>query len=410
METIPVLSDKHVLLGVTGSIAAFKAADLASKLTQAGALVDVVMTEAAERFVTPLTFQSLTGRRAYRAADFWGGEAHVVHVGLAETADVLAVAPCTADTMARLAQGRANDLLAVAVLAARCPVLLAPAMDGGMWQDRATQANAATLVERGMKIIGPEVGRMASGLRGVGRMTPPLTLLGHIRRQLAANGPLAGRRLVVSAGGTEEPIDPVRFVANHSSGKQGFAIVQAALDAGADVTVVAGPVALETPVGATRVDVTTALEMRDAVLAASANADALVMAAAVADFRPETAVDHKIKRGETETMTLTLAMNPDILLEVAAAREQHGHPTVVVGFAAESQNVLRNAQVKLSKKQLDFIVANDVTAPDSGFGTDTNQVTIIDADGLLEPLPLMSKRDVAEVVIKKIVALLQRRA
>jgi phosphopantothenoylcysteine decarboxylase/phosphopantothenate--cysteine ligase len=401
MEPISLLQSKRILLGVTGSIAAYKAADLASQLTQAGAEVDVILTEAATKFITPLTFQSLTGRTAYR--DLWGSDAHVIHVGLGERADLLVIAPATADVIARLAHGLANDLLTVTALAARCPVLVAPAMDGGMFAHPATQANLKTLAERGVTLLGPAEGRMASGLVGRGRMVEPEEILGHVRLALGRKGPLAGRRIVVTAGGTQEPIDPVRFISNRSSGKQGFAVAQVALDRGAQVTLVAGPTALGAPIGARRVDVTTAAEMAEAVLAV-ADADALIMAAAVADFRPAQAADQKIKKAAVPLVELETTV--DILSAVAERREATGKPTVVVGFAAESENLIENAREKVFRKRLSLIVANDISAKDAGFSVDTNRVTLIGSGGGVEPLPLMSKEQVAEVVLERVAGLL----
>ncbi|MBM2849253.1 MAG: phosphopantothenoylcysteine decarboxylase/phosphopantothenate/cysteine ligase [Anaerolineales bacterium] len=401
MEPISLLQSKRILLGVTGSIAAYKAADLASQLTQAGAEVDVILTEAATKFITPLTFQSLTGRTAY--SDLWGSDAHVIHVGLGERADLLVIAPATADVIARLAHGLANDLLTVTALAARCPVLVAPAMDGGMFAHPATQANLKTLAERGVTLLGPAEGRMASGLVGRGRMVEPEEILGHVRLALGRKGPLAGRRIVVTAGGTQEPIDPVRFISNRSSGKQGFAVAQVALDRGAQVTLVAGPTALSAPIGARRVDVTTAAEMAEAVLAV-ADADALIMAAAVADFRPAQVADQKIKKAAVPLVELETTV--DILSAVAERREATGKPTVVVGFAAESENLIENAREKVFRKKLSLIVANDISAKDAGFSVDTNRVTLIGSGGGVEPLPLMSKEQVAEVVLERVAGLL----
>src|SRR5512141_186641 len=290
-----VLTGKHIVLGITGSIAAYKAAELASQLTQMGVLVDVILTPAAEKFITPLTLQSVTGRRAYTEADLWGGEAHVLHVGLGHTADLLAIAPCTANTMAALAHGQANNLLTITALAARCPLLLAPAMDGGMLEHPATQANLELLLRRGAYIAGPAEGHLASGLLGKGRLIEPAELIGHIRLVLGRTGPLAGKRVVISAGGTQEPLDPVRVLTNKSSGKQGYALAQAALDAGADVTLISAPSALTAPVGAHVVPVQTAREMLDAVLKESSGSDVLVMAAAVADFRPKRSAADKMK-------------------------------------------------------------------------------------------------------------------
>ncbi len=402
---IPILEGKRILLGVTGSIAAFKAADLASKLTQAGAQVEVVLTEAAQRFVSALTFQSVTGRRAYGDADLWGVEAHVLHVGLAGEAELLVIAPATADTLAKLAHGRADTLLTLTALAATCPLLLVPAMDAGMYKHPATQANLETLHARGATLIGPAEGRMASGLVGPGRMVEPAEVLGHIRLALGRGGPLAGRSVVVTAGGTQEPLDPVRALTNHSSGKQGYALAQAALDRGAEVTLISAPTALPAPVGAQVVGVRTAAEMGKALQPAAEAADALLMAAAVADFRPAAASAQKHKRGRGAPK-LELEPTEDLLSQVMQARERTGRPTVVVGFAAESEDLVENARAKLQAKGLSLIVANDITAPQAGFAADTNQVTLLDPTGGVEPLPLISKAEVAEVVVERVVQLL----
>lgn len=395
------LSRRHIILGVTGSIACYKAADLASKLTQLGAQVDTILTRAATEFVTPMTFQSVTGRRAYTDADLWGQESHVLHVGLGHAAELLVVAPATANTLAKLAHGQADDLLSVTALAAQCPLLIAPAMDVGMYAHPATQANVATLRERGATFVGPEEGRMASGLTGLGRMSEPATILGHIRYVLTRRGPLAGRRVVVTAGGTREPVDPVRFLSNRSSGKQGYAVAQAALDAGAEVTLITTVEGLPLPIGAKRILVETAQEMADTVLAAAATTDILVMAAAVADFRPAQTTDHKIKK-ESGAPTLELVANPDILLAVAEQRRTLGMPIVVVGFAAETENLQTYARAKLERKGLSFIVANDVSAKDAGFAVDTNRVILLGADGWTETLPLLHKAEVAEKVVQRI--------
>ncbi len=413
-EPITVLHHRRIVLGVTGSIAVYKAVDLASKLTQAGALVDVIMTEAARRFVAPITFESVTGRPVYTT--MWATAegalpTHIAHVGLGEGADLLVIAPITAHTIARLAHGLADDLLAVTALAARCPVLIAPAMDGGMYAHPATQANLTTLRARGVTIIEPEEGRFASGLIGKGRLPETPTLIGHIRRALGRSGPLAGRRVVVTAGGTREPLDPVRVLTNRSSGKQGYALAQAALDAGADVTLISTVSELPVPVGATLVPVETAAQMRDAVLQHISGADALLMAAAVADYRPAEVAAHKLKKSgaDAETRTLTLVRTPDILSEVNEQRPRSGWPRVVVGFAAESGDLLHNAQEKLQRKGLDLIVANDITAPDAGFAVDTNRVTLLDMQGNIEPLELTSKARVAEHVIARVARLLETR-
>jgi phosphopantothenoylcysteine decarboxylase/phosphopantothenate--cysteine ligase len=397
--------NKPIILGVTGSIAAYKAVDLASKLTQAGAQVDVILTQAAQQFVTPLTFQSVTGRKAFTDADLWGGQAHVVHVGLGHSADLFVIAPCSANTLAKLAHGIADNLLTIAALAADCTLLIAPAMDVGMFSHPATQANVETLRQRSDVIVGPAEGRMASGLVGVGRMVEPGDILGRIRWVLGRGGLLAGRKVVATAAGTQEPIDPVRAITNRSSGKQGLALAQAALDLGAEVTLVAGPTHLPSPVGARRIDVRTAQEMLETVRAEVAQADVLLMAAAVADFRPAAPADQKIKK-EGGIPEITLEATPDILGAVAHLKSQTGFPRVTVGFAAESQSLIDNARAKLYSKNLDLIVANDILAPDAGFAVDTNRVTLLDAGGGVETLPLLSKAEVAAKVLERVVRLL----
>jgi phosphopantothenoylcysteine decarboxylase/phosphopantothenate--cysteine ligase len=401
-----ILKDKNLLLGVTGSIAAYKAADLASKLAQEGAHVDVILTRSALQFITPLTFQSVTGRRAYTDEDLWGREGHVRHIGLGKAADLLAIAPLSANTMAKLAHGIADNLLTVTALAASCPLLLAPAMDGGMFAHPATQANLETLQTRGAIVVGPAEGHLASGLAGIGRMVEPQELLGQIRLALAKGGPLHGMQVVVTAGGTEEPIDPVRAITNRSSGKQGFAIARAALERGAQVTLIAGPTSLPTPTGAQRVDVRTAGEMLAAVLEAVSQAELLVMAAAVSDFRPVKPAGEKIKR-EKGIPQIELERTPDILATVAARRSGSDYPRLVVGFAAESQDLRQNALAKLQAKKLDLIVANDISASDAGFAVDTNRVTLLDAGGGEEVLPLLSKSEVADWLLERIVGMLE---
>ncbi len=401
---ILLLRGRRILLGVTGSIAAFKAADLASKLTQAGADVDCLLTASAERFVGALTFQALTGRRPYVDADLWSDEGHILHVGLAQTAELLVIAPVTADTIAKLVHGRADTLLTITALAATCPMIVAPAMDAGMFEHAATQANLATLRERGVTIVGPVEGRMASGLIGLGRMAEPTDIIGSIRLVLGRGGPLAGRKVVVTAGGTQEPLDPVRVLANRSSGKQGFALAQAALDRGAEVTLISAPSHEIAPSGAVRVEVQTAEEMSRAVLEAVEDSHVLIMAAAVADFRPQTMSESKIKRAAGVPEVL-LEPTDDILAQVSEHR-----PLVVVGFAAESDDLIENATNKLKAKDLDLVVANDITADDAGFTTDTNRVTLIAVDGGSEELPLMAKSEVAEVVLERIEKLLEEKA
>jgi phosphopantothenoylcysteine decarboxylase/phosphopantothenate--cysteine ligase len=403
-ENMSILTNIRIVLGITGSIAAYKAADLASKLTQTGALVDAIITPAGEKFISPLTIQSVTGRKAYLDADLWGGDAHILHVGLGQSANLLVVAPCTANTLAKLAHGIADNLLTITALAARCPLLVAPAMDVGIFTHPASQENIRLLTEHGTYIAGPGEGRMASGLVGMGRFLEPSELLGHIRLLLGRNGPLFGKKIVVTAGGTQEPLDPVRVLTNRSSGKQGYALAQAAIDAGASVVLVTAPTALTPPVGAKVIAVNTAQQMLDAVLSESDGAEALLMAAAVADFRPKVIAENKLKKHEGIPQ-VDLEAAPDVLQAVADLGPKK--PQVVVGFAAESRNMLMNALSKLKSKQLDMIAANDISVPDSGFGVDTNRITLLFPDGSQEPLPLMSKTEAAETIIARMAVLLE---
>jgi phosphopantothenoylcysteine decarboxylase / phosphopantothenate---cysteine ligase len=389
---------KHIVLGVTGSIAAYKAADIASKLTQQGALVDVILTESACQFISPLSFQSVTGRKAYVDSDLWGGEGHVTHIGLGHNADLMVIAPISANTMAKLAQGIGDNLLSVTALAAKCPLMIAPAMDAGMYDHTATQANVTILKNRGAVFIGPEEGHLASGMVGLGRMSEPATIISAIRCELGKSGQLQGKKIVVSAGPTREALDPVRFLSNHSSGRQGYAVAQAALDLGASVSLISGPTGLTAPYGVDIIPVTTAAEMTDAVLKESKDAFALIMAAAVADFRPAQKASNKIKKGDN-SLTLKLESTIDILKAVAVQKAETGFPQKTIGFAAESQHLLENAQSKLEGKKLDLIIANDITAPGAGFVGTTNQVTLLFADGRQESLPMQEKSTVAEAII-----------
>jgi phosphopantothenoylcysteine decarboxylase/phosphopantothenate--cysteine ligase len=405
-QHMSIFSDTHIVLGVTGSIAAYKAVDLASKLTQADAQVDVILTNAAENFVTPLTFQSVTGRRAYTDKDLWGNEAHVLHVGLAHHADLLVIAPCTANTLAKLAHGQADTLLTVTALASTAPLLIAPAMDGGMFDHPATQENLDTLRKRDAYIIEPAEGHLASGLTGIGRLPETSELIGHIRLILGRRGLLADKKVLITAGGTQEPLDPVRVITNHSSGKQGYALAQAALDAGAKVTLVTTPTGLTPPVGTMVVHVQTAKQMLDAVLKEFSESDALIMAAAVADFRPKNIAENKIKK-EGGIPQIELEATEDILKAVAGLRSEVKRKQVVVGFAAESQNLLENASNKLQSKKLDLIAANDISAADAGFSVETNRITLLFANGQKELLSLMSKTEAAEIIVERVAALLE---
>ena len=394
------LENKSVVLGVSGSIACHKAVDLASKLTQAGALVDVVMTRGATNFVTPLIFRSITHRHV--AAEIFDpqSEISIDHVAIAERADVMVVAPATAHTIAKIAWGLADDALTTTALAIRAPIIVCPAMDGHMYENPATQENLEKLRSRGYTIAGPAEGHLASGLTGTGRLLETPEILGHIRQVLGRDGDLAGRKIVVSAGGTEEAIDPVRFISNRSSGKMGYAIAEAARDRGAATVIVVAPNCLAGPVGVRIVPVVTALEMRDAIDREVEDADVLIMAAAVADWRPVSQADQKLKKGSTERWALELTRTPDILAEV------RGEDLIKVGFAAESEELEPNARAKLMGKGLHLIAANDITPEDSGFASDTNEVVLLDRDGGIEELELMSKYEVGHRILDRVAAMM----
>ncbi len=395
------LTDRQIVLGVSGSIAAYKAADLASKLTQAGARLDVVLTPAAVEFVTPLTFQSVSGRRAYADMFDTSSGAAELHIELARRAEAMVIAPASATTIARVALGLAEEMVSLTALATRAPIILCPAMDPQMFEHEATQGHLETLRRRGVHVVGPAVGRLASGHTGPGRMSDVGTIVGALRYVLGRDGDLSGTKVAVSAGGTQEPIDPVRYVGNYSSGKMGYALAEAARDRGADVVLISGPVALSQPYAVRLLAVRRAAEMRDAVLAECADADVVVMAAAVADYQPAEAVGQKIKR-RREGLSLSLVRTPDILADVG---RREG--LVKVGFAAESEDLLANARRKLEEKGLDLIVANDVTAEGCGFGSDTNKVTLLDAEGE-EELHLMDKYEVASRVLDRIAVLVRK--
>ena len=400
-----IFNAKTILLGITGSIAAYKGVELASRLAQAGALVDVILTPAAEKFVTPLTFQSVTGRKAYTDADLWGGEGHVAHIGLGRGGELLIIAPASANTIARLANGIADNLLCVTALAAHCPLIIVPAMDAGMFSHPATQKNVETLIERGALIIGPVSGHLASGLVGVGRMEDTPIIMGAARWMLGREGNLAGRTVIVTAGGTREDIDSVRTITNYSSGKQGFAVAQAAIDQGADVVLIT-TASLPEPFGCRVVRVASASDMLQAVQAEVKDADGLIMAAAVADFKPVQAARGKIKK-DAGFASITLEPTVDILKEVSHQRDGLKRLKFVIGFAAESEDLLENARIKLNQKKLDMIVANDISAADAGFEADTNRVILIHKDGSAESMPLMTKVEVAEIIITRAANLIE---
>jgi phosphopantothenoylcysteine decarboxylase/phosphopantothenate--cysteine ligase len=382
-----MIKDKNIVLGITGSIAAYKAADLASKLTQAEAAVYAVVTESAQRFISPLTLRSLTGHPV--AVSMWelASEFSIEHVSLAETADIIVIAPATANIIAKLAGGIADDLLSCTVLASKSPVLIAPAMNSNMYENHITQENITKLKERGFIFVEPGFGHLACGTQGKGRVADVNQIIGVIRQVLGREGDLAEKTVVVTAGGTREAIDPVRFIGNRSSGKMGYALAEAARDRGAEVKLIS-TINLPEPSGVEVIYVETAAQMKDAVVKSVSGADVLVMAAAVADYCPREVAKSKIKKSSA-TLNVELVRTPDILSEVDGN-------FIRVGFAAESENTVANARKKLADKSLDLVVANDVTQQGSGFGTDTNKVTLISRDGDIQELPLMSKREVAD--------------
>lgn len=388
-----------MVLGVTGSIAAYKAVILASTLTQAGALVDVIMTREAQELIRPLSFQAITHRPVATEMFQMLAETDIGHVSLGKSADVILIAPCTAHTLARLAHGLADDMLTTTYLASTAPVVIAPAMDSGMYEHPAVQANVETLKARGCVFVEPTEGYLASGLRGSGRLAEPTDILGVVRTTLGRDGDMTGWRVLVTAGGTEEPIDPVRFISNRSSGKMGYALAEAARDRGASVVLISAPTTLPVPIGVKLIPVMSAAEMAAAVTSSYATSDALIMAAAVADYRPVTAAEHKIKKSAS-TLTVELERTVDIL----GTTTQLEPGPVRVGFAAETQHLVEYAREKLVSKRLDLIAANDVSEPESGFGTDTNRITLVSASGDVNQLPLLSKRDGADAILDAVLA------
>jgi phosphopantothenoylcysteine decarboxylase/phosphopantothenate--cysteine ligase len=397
-------ADKTILLGVTGSIAAYKAAEIASRLTQLGARVRAVMTRSATRFLAPLTLRSLTGHPVLEDMFADPGEWRVEHVGLAEEADLVLLAPASANAIAKLAAGLADELLYCLLLATRAPVLVAPAMDEGMYLHPATQANLERLERLGYQLIPPESGWLASGKTGKGRLASLETILEAVRSALGRSKRLAGKSLLITAGPTREPIDPVRFISNPSSGRMGYALAAAARDRGARVVLVSGPSQLAPPGGVELVPVTTTREMREAVLARLEESDCLIAAAAPCDFGPEEVAPEKIKKAGKERLSLELTRRPDILEE--AARASGGR--VLVGFAAETGNLIANARAKLKAKRLDLIVANDVSRADSGFAAETNLAALLFAGGRKRELPRLTKRALAEVILEEVEKLLER--
>ncbi len=395
-----VLRGKNIVLGVTGGIAAYKGVEIASLLVHAGANVNVVMTEAATKFVAPLSFQAITRRPTLTNMFELDSQSHIQHISLAQSADLLVIAPATANIIAKLAAGLADDLLCCTVLASKSPIILAPAMNTNMYENPITQSNLAKLEARDFVIVSPGTGTLASGKEGVGRLAAPSDIVATVCQVLGRAGDLVGKHIVITAGGTQEPIDPVRCLTNRSSGKMGYALAEAARDRGAEVTLITAPTSIPRPVNVRIIDVGTAHEMQEAVANATSRTDALIMAAAVADYRPKRTAKDKIKK-EVAKLTLELERTPDIL---SGAQGEF----VKVGFAAESTNLIGNAGHKLHQKGLDFIVANDITDSDSGFGVDNIRVTTIDRAGTIDSLPLLPKREVADRILDKVAKLIGR--
>jgi phosphopantothenoylcysteine decarboxylase/phosphopantothenate--cysteine ligase len=387
------LANKQILLGVTGGIAAYKGAELIRRLQDCGASVRVVMTRAAQEFITPLTLQALSGNPVHTDLLDPAAEAAMGHIELARWADLILVAPASADFMARLAQGKGDDLLTTLCLATAAPIAIAPAMNQGMWRNAATRDNLNLLLQRGVKVFGPAEGSQACGDVGPGRMLEP-GQLAEAAQTLFETGALSGRRVVITAGPTREAIDPVRYISNYSSGKMGYALAEAAMEAGARVVLISGPTQLPAPARVTLVSVTSAREMYDASLAQARQCDLFIAAAAVADYRPEQIAGQKLKKTGSDTMTLTLVKNPDIVASVAALPDR----PFTVGFAAESEQVLGHAREKRLRKNLDVIIANDISEAGIGFDSDDNAVTLVDARGE-QTLSRRSKRQLARELI-----------
>ena len=395
------LTGREIVLGVTGGIAAYKSAEVVSRLRHLGANVHVIMTKNATEFVSPLTFQTLSANQVvtdtFQAPEYW----NVEHVALAKRAEIFVIAPATANIMAKMACGIADDMLSTTVLATKAPVLLAPAMNTGMWTAAATQANLKTLQERGIEFIGPESGILACGDEGAGRMSEPEAIVAAICNKLNAVSDLGGMKVLVTAGATRERLDPVRYMTNDSSGKMGFAIAEAARARGAEVTAVYGNVTAPVPAGIRRIQIESAQELYDVMMREVPEQDIVIQAAAVCDYRFEKTAKSKIKKAEGEGLVLTLIENPDVAKAVGGIKKKG---QTLVGFAAETDNVKKNAAEKLKKKNLDMIVANDVTMPGAGFNVDTNIAAIITKNGV-EELPLQSKRELADKILDRIISL-----
>ncbi len=395
-----MLRGKTVLLGVTGGIAAYKAAALASTLVKQHAAVEVVMTENATKFITPLTFEQLTGRRTMVDTFDRNFSHNVEHISLAERTDLMIIAPATANVCAKLAHGLADDMLTTTALACRCPKLIAPAMNTNMYENPVTQDNLATLRRYGWEIIEPASGRLACGAEGKGKLPEPELLLEHILRQIAMPHDLDGKKVLVTAGPTQESLDPVRYISNHSTGKMGYAIAKTAMLRGADVTLISGPTSLTPPPFVNVVNIRCAQEMFEAVAEHAPNSDFIIKAAAVADYTPENYCDSKMKKKDGD-LSIPLKRTTDILSYLGQNRKPN---QVICGFSMETENLLENSRAKLEKKNVDMICANSLTTPGAGFGVDTNVITLITRDDTIQ-LPLQSKADAAKLILDKILQL-----
>ena len=389
-----LLHQRHVIVAISGGIAAYKGAELVRLLKKQGAVVRVILSRGAKEFITPLTLQALSGEPTHSELLDETAEAGMGHIELARWADLVVIAPGTADVIARLAQGRADDLLTTVALATPAPVAVAPAMNQQMWANEATQSNLKQLVGRGIQIIGPDAGEQACGDVGPGRLLEPDEIANALAEQFESRL-LDGKRVVITAGPTVEAIDPVRYLSNHSSGKMGYALARACADAGAAVTLITGPVSLAPPSRVTVLRVTSALEMHDATVHCAPDADIFIGAAAVSDYRPESVAPEKLKKAEGQDRVITLVQNPDIIATVAKLSQR---PTLMIGFAAETNDVIAHAQEKRARKGLDYIVANDVSDPDTTFGSDQNAVHLIGEDEA-HYLPLATKQVIAERIV-----------
>jgi len=397
------LTNKRIVLGVTGSIACYKALELASKLVQNGALVDTIMTKSSQEFLTPLAFKSITHRDVVTNMYDINSEFAINHVGLAESADIIVIAPATANTIAKISNGMSDDSLTTTVLASKCPIVIAPAMDGNMFDNPATQSNIATLISRGVFISGPEYGRLASGLIGNGRMTSPKNLVDIITMTLGSKGDLSGKKILISAGGTTEPIDPVRFITNKSSGKMGYSIAAAARDRGANVTLVSASNMLENPIGIQIKKVRTSSEMYDVISKEITEMDAIIMAAAVSDWTPKKYSNSKSKKNGSENWSIDLIKTTDIIANISKPN------LIKIGFAAESDNLIQNGKSKIQSKSLDLIVANDILDKENGFESDTNKVSIIHPNGDVEIIPTMPKYEVGNEILDRMIRLFNKK-